>query len=341
MSVTIVSTLPAKSMQTAATDAANSPDLTVAGIDFASLLLMSPAGIIPAAATQTPETTSPAADDTATGDTAALLAALGFVNANTVRDASAPIEETGGSPASLTAAVSSVSTAATQTMATSAVNVKTDANAEAVITDAGLQAQEPTTDQPAKFAVASPALPNSSPETSKSPTAGESASDVQALVGGSKASPLHQAEQVTVQTPIRDQNWSSEFTQKVVWLASNDKQSAQLTLNPPQMGPIEISLNVEKGSVSATFASANADVRDSIESALPKLREMFASAGIELGQTNVSAESFRQQNDSWSGSRSTAQGMTDNGILAADSALSLTSRGFTGQQGNGLVDIFA
>jgi flagellar hook-length control protein FliK len=107
------------------------------------------------------------------------------------------------------------------------------------------------------------------------------------------------------------------------------------------MGPIEISLNLDKGNASASFVSANAEVRDAIETALPRLREMFASAGIELGQANVSAESFRQQSGNGDGQRSSSRWVADNAILGADSAGLLSARTFSVKHGNGLVDIFA
>jgi flagellar hook-length control protein FliK len=107
------------------------------------------------------------------------------------------------------------------------------------------------------------------------------------------------------------------------------------------MGPIEISLTMDKGNATASFVSANADVREAIESALPRLREMFASAGINLGQTNVGAESFQQQAANSDANRSPSQWMSDNAILAADLAGSLPVRAFATQQGNRMVDIFA
>lgn len=153
------------------------------------------------------------------------------------------------------------------------------------------------------------------------------------------AAPIRHEAALSVPTPVRDQGWASDFGQKIVWLASNDKQSAQITLNPPQMGPIEIALTVDKGSATASFTSANAEVRNALETALPKLREMFASAGIELGQTNVSAESFKQQAESGGAHRGPSQWRSDQAILVADSRITLSGR--AAQQGNGLVDIFA
>ena len=153
--------------------------------------------------------------------------------------------------------------------------------------------------------------------------------------------PAHNESTLAVSTPVRDTDWAGDFGQKVVWLATSETQSAQLTLNPPQMGPIEISLSVESGHASVSFASANAEVRDAIETALPRLREMLASAGIELGQTNVGAESFRQQQQASWASSAASRSTDDSAILAADSAVALPSRAFATQRGNGLVDLFA
>ncbi len=147
-----------------------------------------------------------------------------------------------------------------------------------------------------------------------------------------------------IQTPVRDVRWNQDFTQKIVWLAGNGKQSAELTLNPPQMGPIEIALNIDKGSASATFVSANADVRQSIESALPRLREMFAGLGIELGQANVSAESFRQAQGGQANegqSQGNGQGRQGQAILVTESMSLPSTHAMAGLRGNSMVDIFA
>ena len=155
------------------------------------------------------------------------------------------------------------------------------------------------------------------------------------------ATPIHNDDALRVDTPVRDHAWANDFSQKIVWLASNDKQFAQLTLNPPQMGPIEISLNLNKDNASAVFFSQNAEVRETIEAALPRLREMLAGAGIELGQANVSAESFRQQPGSEEARQGAPRWVTDNAILGGDSARGLSEQAIIAQRGHGLVDTFA
>jgi flagellar hook-length control protein FliK len=156
-----------------------------------------------------------------------------------------------------------------------------------------------------------------------------------------QATALTNESTLKIEASVRDPSWTGEFTQKIVWLATNDKQVAQLSLNPPQMGPIEISLSLSKDSASAVFVSPNAEVREAIETALPRLREMLAGAGIELGQANVSAESFRQQAGNEDARQGAPRRMGDNDILGGDSVRRLSSHAPATLRGNGLVDIFA
>jgi flagellar hook-length control protein FliK len=220
-----------------------------------------------------------------------------------------------------------------------------DGQTESLKTAPAVPAATITDDKAAKFAVASATAEKT---VSAEPFANDtlSANAIAPLSANAPGHVSHLAlkhdSALSVNTSVRDQNWATDLGQKVVWLASNDKQSAQLTLNPPQLGPIEVSLDVDKGNASVSFVSANAEVRDAIETALPRLREMFASAGIELGQTNVGAQSFsQQQSGSNEQNRSSSRWIGDNAILAAETTGSLQTGAFSAQQGNGMVDIFA
>jgi flagellar hook-length control protein FliK len=144
-----------------------------------------------------------------------------------------------------------------------------------------------------------------------------------------------------VATPLRDPAWANDFSQKIVWLASNDKQSAQITLNPPDMGPIEISLNLSKDGANAFFVSTNAEVRETIEAALPRLKEMLADVGIQLGQSNVGSESSRQQMENQEARQGSPRLRADNAILGADLPGTLPGQAVTAQGINGLVNTFA
>ncbi|MDR2506886.1 MAG: flagellar hook-length control protein FliK [Candidatus Accumulibacter sp.] len=145
--------------------------------------------------------------------------------------------------------------------------------------------------------------------------------------------------QLTISTPAGRTEWPDDFGQKIIWLAKNDRQSAQITLNPPHTGPIEVSLNLDKNTANAVFVSANPDIRESIESAIPRLREMFASAGIELGQAHVSAESFHQQKRDTNPEASRLG--KDNAILSESSTGAPRIRSGILPSRKGFIDIFA
>lgn len=95
-------------------------------------------------------------------------------------------------------------------------------------------------------------------------------------------------------TPLGDARWAADFGQRIVWLARQDVQAAQLSINPPHLGPIEISLTLGADQANAVFSSAHVEVRTALEAALPRLREMLASAGISLGDAQVNSQSQQQ-----------------------------------------------
>ena len=335
--------LPAAS--TASDEDGDTVDASTDGAFDATALLATMAFVAPPVNADNPAPTAGTAPTAADGGDTRLAA----LTDTQTRTRAGTTESLGGGmtlPAATDAAPGGDATlaAATDTLAGTPV---ADAEPSTSLPPTALPAAATTGETPAKFAVTAASTADS---TSTGQAAPESSSGDPALPTGNMHAaghavtgkhPAHSKSTLTVSTPVRDADWSGDFSQKIVWLATSETQSAQLTLNPAQMGPIEISLNVERGNASVSFASANAEVRDAIETALPRLREMLASAGIELGQTNVGAESFRQQQQSaWDGS-SASRSTGDSAILAADSALTLPSRASATQRGNGLVDLFA
>lgn len=107
----------------------------------------------------------------------------------------------------------------------------------------------------------------------------------QALLTEATGTPV--AEKLTPH--VGTQAWDQAVGQKVVWMSAGGQQSASLTLNPPDLGPLQIVLNVNNSQASATFIAPHAEVRQALEAAMPKLREMLDNAGIQLGQADVSA----------------------------------------------------
>ena len=100
---------------------------------------------------------------------------------------------------------------------------------------------------------------------------------------------------LAVNVPLTHNAWADDFSQKITWVATQHGQSAELHLNPPQLGPLDVLIKVNGDQATALFTSQHAAVRDAIEQALPKLREMLADNGIMLSNATVSDQSPREQ----------------------------------------------
>lgn len=130
--------------------------------------------------------------------------------------------------------------------------------------------------------------------------------------------------------------WGQALGEKIVWMAKGSQQSASLTLNPPNLGPLQVVLNVTNDQATASFFAVQPEVRQAIEDALPRLREMMGDAGIQLGQASVSADTPSQSAPSQDQASNPATSSLAAGEEAAESGLASAPRA-----GRGLVDTFA
>lgn len=144
-----------------------------------------------------------------------------------------------------------------------------------------------------------------------------------------------------ITSTINSPNWTQDFGSRVVWMAKNDQQVAQININPPQLGPIQITLSINGDQTTATFASPHSEVRQAIQDSLPQLREMFSNAGISLGQANVGSQLPSQNRETPFQFGNQARSTGENAILSPDSHASSNPAGIPIQQGRGLVDLFA
>jgi flagellar hook-length control protein FliK len=98
-----------------------------------------------------------------------------------------------------------------------------------------------------------------------------------------------------VAPPLNDTQWPQALGQQMIRLTTQGSQSAELQLNPPDLGPLKVVLNVVNDQAQAQFVSPHQAVRAAVEAALPHLRTALSESGIQLGQTSVGADSFAGQ----------------------------------------------
>jgi flagellar hook-length control protein FliK len=131
--------------------------------------------------------------------------------------------------------------------------------------------------------------------------------------------------------------WDTAISQKVVWMVGGAQQSATLTLNPPDLGPLQVVINVNNNQADATFISDNAEVRQALQDGMANLRDKMNESGVQLGQTNVNSGSqqFQQASQQKNSLVSLKTNDSAPNIEHASSASTLI------KVSNGLVDTFA
>ncbi len=139
---------------------------------------------------------------------------------------------------------------------------------------------------------------------------------------------------------------SEAVVDRVMWLSSQNLKSAEIQLDPAELGRLEVRINLQSDQAQVTFASPHASVRDALEGQLHRLRELFAQQGMGQLDVNVSDQSL---NRGWQGQQAEEQGRgsgrqsDDDGLgsepLVTQGHLDIRSRLAGGAPG--LVDFYA
>ncbi|BBD77763.1 flagellar hook-length control protein FliK [Hydrogenophilus thermoluteolus] len=104
------------------------------------------------------------------------------------------------------------------------------------------------------------------------------------------ASTVPRAAFETIRSPLNQPaQWAMETAERLVWHAGQGVHKVELQLNPPHLGRLEVSLQLNQDHLTAHFVAATQAARDALDQALPRLRELLQQSGIQLGQSSVSS----------------------------------------------------
>lgn len=157
--------------------------------------------------------------------------------------------------------------------------------------------------------------------------------------GGVQRVPLVPGQPVAVQ----QSGWTDAVVDKVMWMSSQNLKSAEIQLDPAELGRLEVRVHLSQDSAQVTFASPNAGVRDALEGQMGRLRDLFAQQGMNLADANVSDQSM---NRGWQGQgQNEGRGGSSRGdsLLGGDDLVSSVQevRSERLSMGRGLVDYYA
>ena len=136
-------------------------------------------------------------------------------------------------------------------------------------------------------------LSESSTETLQAARAEQGSVDVASRAESHKQSQLNQM--LDKPANILRPEGQNQFAEKIRWIVNARNSFAEIRLDPPDLGSVQVKVSTAGETATVSFVVQSQQARDALDQATPRLREMLAQQGIELGQSSVQQESQQQQ----------------------------------------------
>lgn len=91
--------------------------------------------------------------------------------------------------------------------------------------------------------------------------------------------------------------WANGLAERTAWAVGQAIHTAEIQLDPPELGPLQVRIHVNQDQASVSFVSANPLVRDAVEQTMGRLRELLQEQGLNLVDSGVADQHSRQQHD--------------------------------------------
>lgn len=115
---------------------------------------------------------------------------------------------------------------------------------------------------------------------------------------------------VEVAEPFGSTNWARQIGERLAVVSRSGDTHVELKLHPAHLGRVDVQVAIDGDGATVQFMSASPAVREALEAALPRLREMFGDAGVE--HLDVDVRGYRN-------------GGTDGGARARDNDTAATA----------------
>ncbi|WP_242704136.1 flagellar hook-length control protein FliK [Vibrio coralliilyticus] len=121
------------------------------------------------------------------------------------------------------------------------------------------------------------------------------------------------AEQAAAQAPMQlnREIAGEQVAERVQMMMSKNLKNIDIRLDPPELGRLQIRMNMTGDGATVHFTVANQQARDVIEQSMPRLREMLAQQGVQLGDSSVQQQSSGQQQNRYAAGNGQGTGQGD------------------------------
>ena len=147
-----------------------------------------------------------------------------------------------------------------------------------------------------------------------------------------------------ISVPLKDPQWGTDVGNRIMWMVQHDIQTANIKINPPHLGPLEVQVSMNKDHVDVSFNSHHATVKEALDASMPKLKEMMGSSGLQLGNANVTHHSFSgqgQYNNQGTNYYNGEDGGHPAGVAAAEDDGMTSIAVHSWDTGSGAIDFYA
>lgn len=155
----------------------------------------------------------------------------------------------------------------------------------------------------AQYAIAGLVNPTESVMQENSQLRAEASKTQQQFEGFDKAVNIHKSD------------GQQQLSEKIRWMVNARNTMAEIRLDPPELGSMQVRVNVAGDAASVSFVVQSQQAKDALADAMPKLRDMLSEQGIELGDAQVRKDnsSGQENGQQLAGNSHQGQGAGDRG----------------------------
>jgi flagellar hook-length control protein FliK len=124
---------------------------------------------------------------------------------------------------------------------------------------------------------------------------------------------------VTVHADVDSADFPQGVADQVSMAVNNGWSSAKLSVNPPQLGPIELQIAVQGAHAQVAMTTHSAVTREALESSAPKLRDMLNTQGFTQVSVDISQRSFQERSTPAQPYRSTSGSARETAAVSSSS----------------------
>lgn len=97
------------------------------------------------------------------------------------------------------------------------------------------------------------------------------------------------------------------LNERVTFMLSQHNPQADIRLDPPELGSMIIRVRTDAEQAQINFSVQNQQAKELLEESLPKLREMLAEQGIDLGESNIEQQQGKDEQESLNSNQNASQ----------------------------------